>query len=66
MVEEHLSDIRQVFEKLQAAELSRKLSKCYFFSKVIQYLGPHSKHKGHPTITFKDASHPENESANNT
>ena len=33
--EEHLSHIRQVFEKLQDA----KLSKCHFFSKEIQYLG---------------------------
>ena len=63
-VEEHLSHIKQVFEKLQAAILSMKLSKCHFFSKEIQYLGHilstmniHSKkHHGHP---FKDASHPE-------
>ena len=39
MAEEHLSHIRQVFEKLQAAKLSMKLSKCHFFSKEIQYLG---------------------------
>ena len=26
----------------------------------------HSKHKGHLTITFEDASHPENASTNNT
>ena len=37
--EEHLSHIKQVFEKLQVAKLSMKLSKCHFFSKVIQYLG---------------------------
>ena len=39
MTEEHLCHIRQVFEKLQAAKLSMKLSKCHFFSKDIQYLG---------------------------
>ena len=37
--EEHLSHIRKVFEKLQSAKLSMKLSKCHFFSKEIQYLG---------------------------
>ena len=37
--EEHLSHIKQVFEKLQAAKLSMKLSKCHFFIKEIQYLG---------------------------
>ena len=39
MAEHHLSHIRQVFEKLKAAKLSMKLSKCHFFSKEIQYLG---------------------------
>ena len=39
MAEEHLSYIRQVFEKLSAAKLSMKLSKCHFFSKEIHYLG---------------------------
>ena len=37
-VEEHLSHIRKVFEKLQLAKLSMKLSKWHFFSKEIQYL----------------------------
>ena len=31
--EEHLTHIRQVFEKLCSAKLSMKLSKCHFFSK---------------------------------
>ena len=31
--------IRQVFEKLWAAKVSMKSSKCHFFSKEIQYLG---------------------------
>ena len=38
-VEEHLSHIRQVFEKLCTAKLSIKFSNCYFFMKEIQYLG---------------------------
>ena len=46
MAEEHLSHIRQVFEKLQAAKLSMKLSKCHFFSKEIQYLGHNLSTKG--------------------
>ena len=37
--QEHLSHICMVFEKLRAANLSRKKSKCNFFSKEIQYLG---------------------------
>ena len=31
--EEHLDHIRQVFKKLQNAQLSTKLSKCLFFAK---------------------------------
>ena len=38
-VEEHLSLIQQVFEKLPTAKLSMKFSKCHFFTKEIQYLG---------------------------
>ena len=38
-VEEHLSHIKEVFEKLCTAKLSMKFSKCHFFSKEIQYLG---------------------------
>ena len=37
--QEHLSHIRKVFEKLRSPKLSMKMSKCYFFSKEIQYLG---------------------------
>ena len=37
--QEHLSHIRQVFEKLRSAKLSMKTSKGDFFSKEIQYLG---------------------------
>ena len=36
--EEHLTHIKQVFEKLRTAHLSIKLSKCHFFTKEIQYL----------------------------
>ena len=44
--EEHLSHIKQVFEKLWAAKLSRKLSNCHFFTKEIQYLGHIRRTKG--------------------
>ena len=37
--QEHLSHIRKAFKKLRSARLSMKMSKCYFFSKEIQYLG---------------------------
>ena len=37
--EEHMTHIRQVFEKLCSAKLSMKLSKYHFFCKEIQYLG---------------------------
>ena len=36
--EEHLQQIKTVFEKLHHAKLSMKLSKCHFFTKEIQYL----------------------------
>ena len=49
MAEEHLLHIKRVFEKLQAAKLSMRLSKCHFFSKEIQYLGHILSTKGiHP------------------
>ena len=38
-LEEHLLQIKTVFEKLCHAKLSMKLSKCHFFAKEIQYLG---------------------------
>ena len=38
-LQEHLSHIHMVFEKLQTANLSMKNSKCNFFSKEIKYLG---------------------------
>ena len=45
-LEEHLSHIRMVFEKLHSAKLSMKLSKCHFFFKEIQYLGHSLSTKG--------------------
>ena len=39
MLQEHLSHICMVFEKLKSVNLSMKKSKCSFFSKEIQYLG---------------------------
>ena len=38
-VEEHLSHIKHIFEKLRNAHLSMKFSKCHFFTKEIQYHG---------------------------
>ena len=38
-VQEHLSHIKQVFEKLCTAKPLMKLSKCHFFMKEMQYLG---------------------------
>ena len=38
IVEEHLSHIKQVFEKSHTAKLSMKFSKCHFFMKEIQYV----------------------------
>ena len=38
MAEEHLSHIKQVFEKLQNAHLLMKLNKCHLFTKESQYL----------------------------
>ena len=38
-LQEHLSHIHMVFEKLKSANLSMKKNKCSFFSKEIQYLG---------------------------
>ena len=38
MEKEHLSHIKQVFEKLRHPKLSMKLSKCHFFTEEKQYL----------------------------
>ena len=46
MLEEHLSHIKQAFEKLRNANLSMKFSKCHFFTKEIQYLGDILSTKG--------------------
>ena len=46
MAEEHLSHIKQVFEKLRNTKLSMKFSKCHFFMKEIQYLGHIHSTKG--------------------
>ena len=44
--EEHVSCIQQVFEKLHTAKPSMKFSKCHFFTKEINYLGPILTTKG--------------------
>ena len=51
--EEHLSHIKQILEKLQAAKLSIKLSKCHFFTKEIQYLGNILSTKGIKPLSSK-------------
>ena len=61
-VEEPLLHIKQVCEKLQAAKLSMKISKCHFFSKEIQYLQHILSSKGiHPlpskTQAIKKCTH---------
>ena len=57
--EEHLSHIKQIFEKLCTAKPSMKFSQCHFFMKEIQHLGHILSTKGIQTITFKNSSHPE-------
>ena len=54
-----------VFEKLWAAKLSMKLSKCHFFSRD-SIFRTHSKHQEHLTITLKYPSHPEHVPTKNT
>ena len=51
--EEHLSQIKQVFEKLHTAKLSMIFSKCHFFTKEIQYLGHILSTKGIQPLPLK-------------
>ena len=37
--EEHLAHIKEIFRRLEAADLKMKRSKCNFFKKHIHYLG---------------------------
>ena len=37
--EEHLAHIKEIFKRLEAADLKMKRSKCDFFKKHIHYLG---------------------------
>ena len=64
-VKEHLSHIKQVFEKLCTAKLSMKFSKCHFFTKEMAIFRTHPQQQGHPTITFKNTGHPEYASTQN-
>ena len=50
--QEHLSHIHMVFEKLKAANLSMKKSKCNFFLKRNTIFRPHLKCYRHMTTTF--------------
>ena len=52
--EEHLSHIKKVFEKLQSAKLSMKLSKCNFFLQGNPIFRTHFEHQGHLSTTLKD------------
>ena len=51
--EEHLKHLQQVFQKLQHAELSMKLSKCHIFAKEIQYLAHILSEKGIKPLPLK-------------
>ena len=62
--EEHLSHIKQDFEKLCTAKLSMNFSICHFFQRNT-ILRTHSQHQGHLTTTFKNTSHPEYASTQN-
>ena len=44
--EEHLQHLEEIFERLRKAGLKRKLQKCSFFKKHIQYLGHLISDKG--------------------
>ena len=54
--EEHLSHIKQVFEKLKNAHLSMKLSKCHFFTKGDPVPWTHPLHQRYQTSTIKNPS----------
>lgn len=64
-VEQHLADLRAVFERLRAAGLKVKVSKCKFFAKEVDYLG-HSissegvKPKGKNIEAIRDLPEPRN------
>ena len=57
MAEEHLSYIKQVFEKLRNAHLLMKLSKMSFLHKGNLVPQTYSKHQRHQTSTIKNPSH---------
>ena len=63
--EEHLDHLQQVFQKLHDAELTRKLNKCHFFTKEIEYLGHVLSTTGITPLSSKTAAiklmkHPKN------
>ena len=55
--EEHLSHIKQVFEKLRNVKL-HEVQQMPFFHKGNTIFRTHTQHQGHPSITFKKTSHP--------
>ena len=62
--EEHLSHIRKVFEKLQSAKPSMKLSKCHFKGNSI--FRTNFEHQGHLPTAFKDTGYSEDAPTNNS
>ena len=60
-VEEHLSDIKQVFKKLKLRNVKtlNEIQQMPLLHKRNTTFRMHSQHQGHPSITFKGTSHPE-------
>ena len=63
MAEEHLSHIKQVFEKLRYCKALHEVQQMPFLHKGKAIFRTHSQHQGHPTITFKNTSYPDHASA---
>ena len=63
--EEHLSHIKQVFEKLHSVKALNEVQQMPFLYKGNTILRTHPQHQGHLTITFKNTSHPEHASTQN-
>ena len=64
--EEHLSHIKQVFEKVTSSKTLHEVKQMSLLHKRKSIFRAHSQHQGHLTITFDDTSHPEHASTQNT
>ena len=62
--EEHLSNIKHIFEKLHTAKLN-EAQQMSFLYEGNTILRTHPQHEGHLTIAFKNTSHPEHASTQN-